>query len=180
MFLGVVIWIHVICVWMELRSVGCYCTWCHHPANSYLDYNDFPLPLFDDSWEVIPIFHLNQLHEFIKLRCVPKPFQLAVSFITIVGAVGKQWVATAARNLGYYDQFKIAFASAYWSSSKQNLVRCSLYQDKFSPWSGLSLSSYFLKYDTMASYLKPRPTYVEVTEAIRHQFAVTVQRTMVR
>jgi hypothetical protein len=48
----------------------------HHSANSYLSYTDFPLPQFDDSSEVNPIFHLNKLDEFIKHRCVPKPLQL--------------------------------------------------------------------------------------------------------
>jgi hypothetical protein len=144
-----------------------------------LSYADFPLPQFDDSSEVNPIFHLNQLDEFMRLRYVPKPLQLALAFKFIVGAVGKQWVATVARNLRDYDQFKAAFAGAYWSKSKQSLVRCSLYQDKFSPRAGLSLSNYFLKYATMASYLEPRPTDVEVIEAIRHHFPVMVQRAMI-
>jgi hypothetical protein len=117
----------------------------HHSANGYLSYADSPLPQFDDSSEVNPIFHLNQLDEFMRLRCVPKPLQLAIAFKSIVGAVGIQWIATVARNLGDYDQFKAAFAGTYWSKSKQSLVRCSLYHDKFSPRSGLSLSSYFLK-----------------------------------
>jgi hypothetical protein len=43
----------------------------------------------------------------------------------------------------------------------------------------LSLSSYFLKYGTMASYLEPRPTDVEVIEAIRHHFPVMVQTSMI-
>jgi hypothetical protein len=33
----------------------------HHTANSYLNYKDFPLPLFSDNLEINPIFHLNQL-----------------------------------------------------------------------------------------------------------------------
>jgi hypothetical protein len=117
----------------------------HHSANSYLSHSDFPLPLFDDSFEVNPIFHLNRLYEFICLRCVPKQFQLAIAFKSVVGTVGKQWVATVARNLSNYEQFKVAFANTYWSKTKQSLVRCSLYQGKFNSQSGLSLSSYFLK-----------------------------------
>lgn len=38
----------------------------HHSANSCLRYTDLPLPQFDDSSEVKPIFHLNQLDEFIN------------------------------------------------------------------------------------------------------------------
>jgi hypothetical protein len=151
----------------------------HHSANSYLSYNDFPLPLFGDNSEINPIFHLNQLDEFIRLRSVPKQFQLAIAFKSIVGVVGKQWVATVARNLVDYEQFKIAFANTYWSRSKQSLVRCSLYQDKFDPRSGISLSSHFLRYATMATYLEPRPTDVDVIEAVRHHFPVMVQRAMI-
>jgi hypothetical protein len=92
------------------------------------------------------------MDEFIRLRCVPKPLQLALAFKSIVGAMGKQWVATVWRNLKDYEQYTVAFAGNYWSRSKQSLVWCSLYQDKFSPKSGLSLSSYFLKYATMASF----------------------------
>jgi hypothetical protein len=44
-----------------------------HSANGYLSYADFPVPQFDDSSEVNLIFHLNQLDEFMRLRCVPKP-----------------------------------------------------------------------------------------------------------
>jgi hypothetical protein len=110
-----------------------------------LSYADLPLSQSDDGSEVNPIFHFNQLDEFIRLRFVPKLLQLALAFKYIVGAVGKQWVATVARNVTDYDHFKVAFASTYWSRSKQSLVRCSLYQDKFCPKSGLPLSSYFLK-----------------------------------
>lgn len=148
----------------------------HHSANSYLSCADFPLPQFDDSSEFNPIF---QLDEFMRFRSVPKPLQLSLAFKSIVGAVGKQWVATVARNLSDYEQFKVAFSCNYWSKSKQSLVRCSLYQDRFNPRSGLSLSSHFLKYSTMASYLEPRPSDTEVTEAVRHHFPVMVQRAMI-
>jgi hypothetical protein len=151
----------------------------HHSANSYLSHSDFPLPLFDDSSEVNPIFHLNQLDEFIRLRCVPKQFQLAIAFKSVVWAVGKQWVATVARNISDYEQFKVAFANTYWSKTKHSLVRCSLYQGKFNSQSGLSLSSYFLKYATMASFLAPRPAEEEIVEAVRHHFTVMVQRAMI-
>jgi hypothetical protein len=99
----------------------------HPSANNYLSYADFPLPLFDDDSEVNPIFHLDQLDEFIRLRGVPKQLQLAMAFKSVVGSVGKQWVADVARNLRDYDQFKVAFANTYWSRSKQSLVRCNLY-----------------------------------------------------
>jgi hypothetical protein len=151
----------------------------HHSANSYLSHSDFPLPLFDHSSKVNPIFHLNQLDEFIRLRGVPKQFQLAIAFKSVVGAVGKQWVATVARNLNDYEQFKVAFANTYWSKTKQSLLRCSLYHGKFNSQSGLSLSSYFLKYATMASFLDPRPAEEEIVEAVRHRFPVVVQRPMI-
>ncbi|PNF34182.1 hypothetical protein B7P43_G17752 [Cryptotermes secundus] len=150
----------------------------HHPANNYLSCADFPLPQFDDSSEVNPIFHVTQLDEFMRLRSVPKPLQLSLACKSIVGAVGKQWVATVAQNLSDYEQLKAAFSGNPWSKSKQSLARCSLYQDRFSPRSGLSLSSHFLKYATMASYLQPRPSDTEVIEAVRHHFPVMVQRAM--
>jgi hypothetical protein len=149
----------------------------HPSANNYLSYADFPLPLFDDDSEVNP--HLDQLDEFIRLRGVPKQLQLAMAFKSVVGSVGKQWVAAVARNLRDYDQFKVAFANTYWSRSKQSLVRCNLYQGRYTPQAGLSLSSYFLKYATMASYLTPKPSEEEIVEAVRHHFPVMVQRAMI-
>jgi hypothetical protein len=42
----------------------------------------------------------------------------------------------------------------------------------------LSWSGYFLKYATLATYLEPRPNDVEIIEAIRQHFPITVQRAM--
>jgi hypothetical protein len=39
----------------------------------------------------------------------------------------------------------------------------------------MSLSVHFLKYATMASYLDPKPTEVEVIEAMRYHFPISVQ-----
>jgi hypothetical protein len=72
----------------------------HHTANSSLRYNDFPLPLFGDNSEISPIFHLNQLDEFIRLRSVPEQFQLAIAFTSIVGVVGKSVGSNCSMQLG--------------------------------------------------------------------------------
>jgi hypothetical protein len=100
-------------------------------ANSYLSQTDFALPIFDDSSKVNAKFHMNQLDEFIRLRGVPKQFQLVIAYKSIVDPVGKQWLAAISHTLTNYEQFKIAFAKNYWSQSHQNLVKCSIYQDKY-------------------------------------------------
>jgi hypothetical protein len=81
-------------------------------------------------------------------------------------------------NLQDYEAFRSAFLKTWWSDSRQSLVRCSLYQGRYNRSSNLSLSGYFLKYATMASYLNPRPSEVEVIEAIRYHFPINIQRAM--
>jgi hypothetical protein len=92
--------------------------------------------------------------------------------------MSKQWVETVSRNLTDYEAFKRAFLNTWWSATRQSLVKCSLYQEKYNRNSNLSLSGYFLKYATIASYLEPRPTDVEIIEAIRYHFPIGAQRAM--
>jgi hypothetical protein len=147
-------------------------------VSSFLSTSELPLPLFDDCSDINPVFHLRRLDEFIRFKGVPKALQLAVAYRSIVGQMSKQWVETVSRNLTDYEAFKRAFLNTWWSASRQSLVKCSLYQGKYSRNSNLSLSGYFLKYATLASYLEPRPTDVEVIEAIRYHFPIGVQRAM--
>jgi hypothetical protein len=166
------------CVRVNASNVGMPVQQESVAVSSFLSNSELPLPQFDDSSDTNPVFHLRRLDEFMRLRSVPKAFQLAVAYRSIVGQMSKQWVETVSRNLPDYDTFKRAFLEAWWSNSRQSLVRCSLYQAKYNRSSNLSLSGHFLKYATMASYLEPRPTDVEVIEAIRYHFPLGVQRAM--
>jgi hypothetical protein len=147
-------------------------------VSSFLSNTELPLPLFDDATEMNPVFHLRRLDEFIQLKGVPKAYQLAVAYRSIVGQMGKQWIETVSRNLPDYEAFRKTFLNTWWSSSRQSLFKINLYQGKYNRNSNLSLSGHFLKYATMASYLDPRPTDVEVIEAIRYHFPIAVQRAM--
>jgi hypothetical protein len=53
-------------------------------ASNYLN-PDFPLPLFDDSTDVNPMYHLMQLEELMRLRCMPKEFQIPLAYKSIIG-----------------------------------------------------------------------------------------------
>ncbi|PNF23350.1 hypothetical protein B7P43_G14060 [Cryptotermes secundus] len=81
-------------------------------------------------------------------------------------------------NVADYEAFKKACLNTWWSTSRQSLVKCTLYQSKYDRRSGLSLSGYFLKHVTMASYLGPRPSDGELIEAIRAHYPIGVQRAM--
>jgi hypothetical protein len=118
------------------------------------------------------------LDEFIRLTGVPKGFQLAVAYRSIVGHMSNQWVETVSRNSTDYEAFKKASLNTWWSPLRQSIVKCSLYQVKYNRNSNLTLSGDFLKYATMASYLEPRPIDVEVIEVIRYNFPIGVQRAM--
>jgi thymidylate synthase len=147
-------------------------------ANSFLSPSDFSLPIFDDSSKVNAKFHLNQLDEFMRLRGVPKQFQLAIACKSVVDPVGKQWLAAISQTLTNYEQFKIAFAKNYWSQSHQNLVMCSIYQDKYDRQSNLSMSGHFINYAVLASYLELKLGDGELIDAIRYHFLSYAQRTM--
>jgi hypothetical protein len=105
----------------------------HHSKSNYLGYSYLPLPQLIYSSERKPIFRRHPLNKFRRPRCVPKPLPFAIALESSVGVVGKRWVATAARNLRDYYKFNEVFIQAHWPKGKQSLVRCSLYQNKFSP-----------------------------------------------
>jgi hypothetical protein len=109
-------------------------------VSSFLSSSKLPLPLFDDSSDTNPVFHLRRLDEFVRFKGVPKALQLAVAYRSIVGQMSKQWVETVSRNLTEYEAFKRAFLSTWWPATRQSLVKCSLYQGKFNGNSNLSLS----------------------------------------
>lgn len=83
-----------------------------------------------------------------------------------------------AHRLKDYEAFKEAFLNTWWSKSKQSLVKCTLYQTRYDRRSGLSLSAHFLKHVNMAAYLEPRPSEVDLIEAIRAHYPISVQRAM--
>jgi hypothetical protein len=124
------------------------------------------------------MFHLNQLDEFMRLRGVPKQFQLAIACTSIVDPVGKQWLAAISHTLTNYEQFKSAFAKDHWSQSHQNLVNCRIYQDKYYRQSNLSMSSHFIKYAVLASYLEPKLGDGELIDALMSHFTIYAQRAM--
>jgi hypothetical protein len=146
--------------------------------SSFLDNSELPLPLYDDATEMNPVLHIRKLEEFMDFRKVPQQLRLAIACRSIVGQIGRQWVETIRPNLRDYDSFKKAFLNTWWSTSRQSLVRCTIYQAKYDRRSNLSLSAHFLKYATMASYLDPRPSDPDSIESIKTHFPIAVQRAM--
>jgi hypothetical protein len=49
---------------------------------------------------------------------------------------------------------------------------------KYDRRSGLSLSAHFLKHVNLAAYLEPRPSEVDLIEAVRAHYPIGVQRAM--
>jgi hypothetical protein len=143
-----------------------------------LSNSELSLPLFGEKLEVNPMFHFKQLTEFIKLKEIPQAHQLAVASKSIIGKLSRQWLEAISDKLKNYDDFRQAFLSTWWSPSQQSFVRCNIYQSRYDRWSGLTLSGHFLKYATMASHLEPRPSDIELIEAIRYHFPIQVQRVM--
>jgi hypothetical protein len=78
-------------------------------ANSGLSSTELPLPLFDENLDVNPIFHLEQLVEFMKLKGVPQACQLAVASKSVVGRLSMQWLEAISDRLKNYEEFEQAF-----------------------------------------------------------------------
>jgi hypothetical protein len=146
--------------------------------SGYLTNSELPIPLYDDMSETNPVLHLRRLEEFFQFRNVPKSLWLTIACRSIIGHLSKQWIEAIAHRLTDYEAFKEAFLNTWWSKTKQPLVKCTLYQTKYDRRSGLSLSAHFLKHVNLASYLEPRPSEVDLVEAIRAHYPIGVQRSM--
>jgi hypothetical protein len=146
-------------------------------VNNYLNNSEISLPLFDEN-TVNPVFHLKQLDNYIKLRNIPEGIQLTVAYRSLVGEMSKTWAETMVEQINDYPSFKRELLKTWWSPSQQSLVRCKLYQGKYTKNSKLFLSAYFLKQVTLVSYLDPKPTEVETVEALRFHYPVEVQRAL--
>jgi hypothetical protein len=124
-------------------------------VENYLHNLELPLPLFDEKL-VNPVLHLKQLDNYIKLKKIPNEGKLILAYRSMNGEMSKQWIETIINQIRDYKNFKQEFFNTWWSTSQQSLVKCSLYRNKYSKQSNLSLSAHFLKYATMASYLDPK------------------------
>jgi hypothetical protein len=147
-------------------------------VSSFLSSTELPLPQFDECKNQNPVSHIRQLDEFMKFRSVPKALQLAVAYRSMTGQMCKQWAETASGTIKDYLGFRREFLKVWWSSSRQSLVKCRLYQGKYNRNSGLSISAYFLQQATIASYLEPKLSDIEIIEAVRFHYPIHVQRAM--
>jgi hypothetical protein len=145
---------------------------------SFLSSSELPLPLFNESKDTNPVYHIRQLDEFMQFRGVPKQLELTMANKSLVGQMSRRWAETTTRNLKEYSEWKREFLKIWWSSSRQSIVKCKLYQGKYNRQSGLSLSGYFLEQATTASYLEPKPCDTEIIEAIRYHYPMQIQRVM--
>jgi hypothetical protein len=147
-------------------------------VDKYSNTTDFPLPLFDEN-NINPVFHLKQLDTYINMRNVPNTCKLTIALRSLNGIMNKQWSETMVNQIQDYENFKREFLKVWWSASQQSLVKCKLYQDKYDYKSNLTLSTHFFKYTTLASYLDPKPTEIEIIEALRYHYPPYIQRTLV-
>jgi hypothetical protein len=144
-------------------------------ANYFVAPSDLTLPYFNDSAKVNAIYHLRQLDEYMKLKAVPQQLQLAIALRSITDPLGVQWVSSVVPTIHNYEQFKMAFKRNFWSASKQSIVKCSIYQDRYRKGSDLSMSQHFLRYAVLASYLEPKMPDVELIDALKFHFSIYVQ-----
>jgi hypothetical protein len=141
--------------------------------------SEFPLPTFDENTGINPVTYLRQLEEFFKFRGVQQKHWLAVAKRSVIGSMSKQWVEATSAKFQNYEHFRKEFLATWWSAAQQGIIKCSLYQSKYDPSAGLSLSAHFLKYVTMASCLEPTLSDYEVIEAVRCHYPAEIQKLLV-
>jgi hypothetical protein len=147
-------------------------------GSSYLNNSEFPLPVFDENSDNT-VFHLRQLDNYMNLRDIPAAGRLTVAYRSLNGVLSRQWAETVSNQLSDYEAYEKEFLSTSSSTAQQSLVKCTSYQGRYARQSILSLSAHFLKYSTVASYLDPRSSNIEIIETIRYHFPISVQRAMV-
>jgi hypothetical protein len=76
---------------------------------SFLKNSELPLPLYDDTTEMNPVFHIRSLEELMNFRNVPQQLRLTIACRSTVGQIGRQWVEAISPNLRDYEAFKKAF-----------------------------------------------------------------------
>jgi hypothetical protein len=93
--------------------------------------------------------------------------------------MSRQWLEATSAKFINHEHFRKEFLATWWSAAQQGLTKCNLYQSKYDPSTGLSLSAHFLKHVTTASYLEPKLSDREVIEAIRCHYPSDIQRLLV-
>jgi hypothetical protein len=121
---------------------------------------------------------MKHLDSYFKLKGVPDDIKVNIAPRTLRGEMSKKWAETKIDRVWDYANFKHEFLKTWWSSKQQGKIRCILYQGRYGNQSELSLSSYFMKYVTLATYLDPRPTDIEIIEALQTHYSYEIQRTL--
>jgi hypothetical protein len=142
----------------------------------YLNNSELPIPQFDDASETNAVLHLRRMNVFIQFRNIPKTLCLAIVSRSLVGRLSKQWIEAIAPRLPDYEAFNKAFLKHLVIYLQAITREMHAYQTRYVRRSGFSLSAHFLKHVNMAAYLDPRPSNVDLTEAVRAHYPIGVQR----
>jgi hypothetical protein len=148
-------------------------------TNRQLHNIELTLPTFDEN-TVNPVLHLNRLDNYINLKKLSNEEEkLMLAYKSMNSETSKQRVETIFNHVNDYKTFKKEFLNTWWSTTQQSLIKCSIYQDKYDKQANISLSAHFLKYATMATYLQPALSEIEIVEAVRFHYPLHIQRILV-
>jgi hypothetical protein len=89
----------------------------------------------------------------MKWKSVPTQIQLISALKSMIDPLAADWASSIAPSLQSYEQFKSAFKRNFWSPSNQRIIKCSIYQDKYSRANNLSMSEYFLNSQSLLHIL---------------------------
>ncbi|XP_023702640.1 uncharacterized protein LOC111861912 [Cryptotermes secundus] len=140
---------------------------------------DLTLPIFENKPDQNAQAHLNSLGEYIQIKKIPPPLQLAVARQSLKGISVMTWADANWDQIKTFEGFRRAFLDKFWSLSGQARVRLRIYQDRYDPRGAANYCDHLMKYAVKAKYLEPPMSNLEFLNALKEHYPLGVKKAWV-
>ncbi|PNF42060.1 hypothetical protein B7P43_G10991 [Cryptotermes secundus] len=140
---------------------------------------ELTLPIFENKPDQNAQAHLNSLGEYIQIKKIPPPLQLAVARQSLKGISVMTWADANWDQIKTFEGFRRAFLDKFWSLSGQARVRLRIYQDRYDPRGAANYCDHLMKYAVKAKYLEPPMSNLEFLNALKEHYPLGVKKAWV-
>jgi hypothetical protein len=137
---------------------------------------DLALPTFENKPDQNAQAHLNSLSEYLEIRNIPPPLQLAVARQSLKGISVMTWAEANWDQMKTFEGFRKAFLEKFWSPSCQARVRLQIYQERYDPRGTANYCDHLMKYAVKAKYLEPPMSNLEFLNALKEHYPLGVKK----
>jgi hypothetical protein len=137
---------------------------------------DLALPTFENKSDQNAQAHLNSLGEYLKIKNIPPPLQLAVARQSLKGISVMTWADANWDQMKTFEGFRKSFLEKFWSLSCQARVRLQIYQDRYDPRGTANYCDHLMKYAVKAKYLEPPMSNLEFLNALKEHYPLGVKK----